>query len=104
MEATQEILKGMSPETAQRKGRTLFGLRCIDMRGGLLGKQILTLEMVRETLHKVCSTIGQRQSFVTQEVTRTLPIVLFAHTNSVSVYLAWLNMATCPYGSRGRFW
>ena len=27
-------------------------------------------------------------------VTRTLPIILFAHTKSVSVYLAWLNVSS----------
>ena len=39
------MLKGMTPETAQRRGRALLGLRCVDLRGGLLGKTVVTLEL-----------------------------------------------------------
>ena len=45
VEQSEAILKGMSPETAQRKGRALLGLRCVDLRGGLLGKTVVTLEL-----------------------------------------------------------
>lgn len=37
---SEGILRGMKPETAQRKGRALLGLRCVNLRGGLLGKTV----------------------------------------------------------------
>lgn len=37
----------MKPETAQRKGRALLGLRCVNLRGGLLGKTVVTLELAK---------------------------------------------------------
>ena len=45
VEQSEAVLKGMRPETAQRKGRALLGLRCVDLRGGLLGKTVVTLEL-----------------------------------------------------------
>ena len=44
-EQSESILRGMRPETAQRRGRALLGLKCADLRGGLLGKTVLTLEL-----------------------------------------------------------
>lgn len=44
-EHSEAILRGMRPETAQRRGRALLGLRCVDARGGLLGKTVLQLEL-----------------------------------------------------------
>ncbi|MDA9098225.1 AAA domain-containing protein [bacterium] len=43
-EQTESILKGMSPATAQKKGRALLGLKCVDTRSGFYGKTIVTLE------------------------------------------------------------
>jgi len=40
-----EILKGLSPEAAARRGRALLGLTATDVRGGLLGQTIVTLEL-----------------------------------------------------------
>ena len=45
VEQSEAVLKGMSAETAQRRGRALLGLRCVDLRGGLLGKTVVTLEL-----------------------------------------------------------
>jgi DNA polymerase III delta prime subunit len=47
VEQSEGVLRGMRPETAQRKGRALLGLRCVDLRGGLLGKTVVTLEMAK---------------------------------------------------------
>lgn len=41
----QEILRGLSPEAAARRGRALLGLTATDLRGGLLGQTIVTLEL-----------------------------------------------------------
>ena len=40
-----EILRGMTPEAAARRGRAMLGLTCVDARGGLLGQTVLTLEL-----------------------------------------------------------
>lgn len=45
VEQSEAVLKGMRPETAQRRGRALLGLKCVDLRGGLLGKTVVTLEL-----------------------------------------------------------
>ena len=34
----QEILRGLSPEAAARRGRALLGLTATDLRGGCWGK------------------------------------------------------------------
>ena len=44
-EQGEAILRGMRPETAQKKGRALLGLKCVDVRGGFYGKTIVTLEL-----------------------------------------------------------
>jgi superfamily I DNA and/or RNA helicase len=44
-EQGEAILRGMRPETAQRRGRALLGLKCVDVRGGFFGKTVVTLEL-----------------------------------------------------------
>ena len=44
-----EILRGMTPEVAARRGRAMLGLTCVDARGGLLGQTVLTLELASRT-------------------------------------------------------
>ena len=44
-EQGEAILRGMRPETAQKRGRALLGLKCVDVRGGFYGKTIVTLEL-----------------------------------------------------------
>ena len=38
-EQSESILRGMRPETAQRRGRALLGLKCADLRGGLSARR-----------------------------------------------------------------
>ena len=45
--AAEEILKGLSPAAAQRRGRAMLGLTATDVRGGLLGQTVITLELAK---------------------------------------------------------
>lgn len=46
-ESAEEILRGLSPAAAQRRGRALLGLTATDVRGGLLGQTVITLELAK---------------------------------------------------------
>ena len=44
-EQNDAVLKGLTPSAAQKKGRALLGLKCVDQKNGFYGKTIVVLEL-----------------------------------------------------------
>ena len=59
-EQGEAILRGMRPETAQKRGRALLGLRCVDVRGGFYGKTVITLELASRASVSFRETNGEK--------------------------------------------